>query len=127
LNFLLDTNVFVFMLREPERISEPAIAAIQNPDSQLFLSAVSCWEMMQKLSAGKLAWTSAGQSITALRERLRVLELPFDERAAQRLSELPDHHRDPFDRMLVCQAIETGMPILSSDRALRHYPVRVVW
>jgi PIN domain nuclease of toxin-antitoxin system len=127
LNFLLDTNVFIFMLREPERISEPAIAAIQNPDSQLFLSAVSCWEMMQKLSVGKLAWTSSGQSITALRERLRVLELPFDERAAQRLSELPDYHRDPFDRMLVCQAVETGMPIVSSDRAFRHYPVEVVW
>lgn len=125
MNLLLDSNVFVFMLREPERISLTALAAIQSPDNELFLSSVSSWELIQKQRVGKLALPP--MSFPEMRETLGVLELPFEESAALHLESLPDHHRDPFDRMIVCQSIDTGYPIISSDRVLRAYPIQILW
>ncbi|MGV3614400.1 MAG: type II toxin-antitoxin system VapC family toxin [Fimbriimonas sp.] len=128
MRFLLDTNAFLFMLERPHRLSPTALEIVENRENLLFLSPVSTFEILQKQAAGKLEINlPPGVNLGTLREQLGIEELPFDEQSVLHLPKLPLHHRDPFNRMLICQALETQMPIISSDRELRPYPVQVIW
>lgn len=125
---LLDTNTFLWLASEPRRLSPLVRQLVALGDTELVLSAVVPWELAVKEQLGKL---TVDEPLAALIAReigsLRLEELPVTRAHALATGTLPNHHRDPFDRLLVAQAIIEEMPILSADRGLRPYPVTVVW
>lgn len=126
MRLLLDTAVLIFAVDSPERLSKRAASVLQNPGNTLELSAVSLTEIAVKVSSGKLHLTAdaARQAIADL--GLRVL--PFSADHAFRLFALPLHHRDPFDRQIIAQALQEDIPIITSDQKFGLYKgLKSVW
>jgi PIN domain nuclease of toxin-antitoxin system len=106
----------------------PARAAVLDPDHECYLSAVSTWEIAIKHALGKLPLPEPpDRFIPEQRERHGIEPLPLHEQATLQLPKLPPLHRDPFDRMLVCQAIADGLTLLTPDEQLARYPVSTLW
>ncbi len=128
MRFLLDTCAFLWIITDDEELSEQARGFFTDPGNEVYLSAVSVWEMSVKFSLGRLPLPEAPERfIPSQRERHSVASLPLDERAALHLHKLPRHHRDPFDRMLICQAIQHDLTILTPDSLITQYAVRTTW
>jgi PIN domain nuclease of toxin-antitoxin system len=120
--YLLDTHIFLWALREPERLSARMRALLEKPPAALYLSHVSVWEMISKASIGKLRFTTSLESV--LERGLQLLgaqHLPLRYAHLKRLSVLPLLHRDPFDRALAAQCIEENLPLLSDDGIFKKY------
>ena len=125
---LLDTCTFVWMATESGRVSALAKEVFADPDNEVFLSVVSCWEIAVKHSAGKLRLPEPPlKFVPAYRERYAIQSLPLDEESALHAGRLPRLHADPFDRMLICQSITQSMPILTPDELIAQYPIRTIW
>jgi PIN domain nuclease of toxin-antitoxin system len=117
---LLDTNALLWSLLEKKRLSPSAVDAIGDKANDVFVSVVSVWEIEIKRAKGRLhVPLEIEPTLTAQRFR----SLPITLRHAQAVESLPHHHRDPFDRMLVVQAQLEGMTLVTSDRAMRRYPI----
>jgi PIN domain nuclease of toxin-antitoxin system len=123
MKLLLDTHVVLWWQRDDRRLSQAARRAIGRADV-VWVSAVSAWEVSIKVALGRLR----------LAEPFRVLlaaddfsELPLTLEHADALAELPAHHADPFDRVLVAQARVEGATLVSHDRALAPYQARMIW
>jgi PIN domain nuclease of toxin-antitoxin system len=128
MKLLLDTCTFLWLVEDSPNLSNAARAAHLSTENEVFLSSVSAWEIGVKHGLGKLALPEAPAVLVPKhRALLQLTPLPFDEEAALLVSKLPHHHRDPFDRMLVCQALAHGMAILSPDPWLAAYPVPTIW
>lgn len=128
MRLLLDTSTFLWIAWDDPKLSARAREVFRDPANDVFLSAVSAWEIAVKHGLGKLPLPEPPERLVpALREAHGILPLPLDETAVLGVSRLPDLHRDPFDRMLVCQAIAHGLVILTDDEAIRRYPARCVW
>jgi PIN domain nuclease of toxin-antitoxin system len=124
---LLDTCTFLW-LAGGGPLGAAAAAAIRTPANEVYLSAVSVWEMATKHMNGKLPLPQSLDQIVRTERALRgVLELPFDEASALQVLKIPALHRDPFDRMLIAQSIALGMAIVTPDPLIAQYPVRVIW
>ncbi|MGA7312368.1 MAG: type II toxin-antitoxin system VapC family toxin [Silvibacterium sp.] len=125
---LIDAHALIWATVEPHRISPRARQLLSHPEHELLFSMVSLWELSLKISNGKL--TPLGASITDVIEVLKqrgAQLLPIRIGHIVRLESLPLHHRDPFDRLLVAQALEEDLAILSSDRLLHQYSAKIVW
>jgi PIN domain nuclease of toxin-antitoxin system len=126
-SLLLDTCTFLW-LAGGSGLSPAAAAAIRNPVNEVFLSAVSVWEIVVKHATGKLSLPEPPDRFVATERALRgIATLPFDEESAFQGVRLPRLHRDPFDRMLIAQAIAHGLAIVTPDPLISQYPVRVIW
>ena len=124
---LLDTHVWLWMWGEPERLRAEARTIVEDPATELNVSAVSAWEIAAKHAAGRLRLPSSPEAwLTDPRHRRDVTELPITFEHAIRASALPNHHRDPFDRMLVAQAQIESLVLLSADRKMAAYEVEAV-
>ena len=109
-------------------LSARARALFQSPENEVYLSAASTWEIATKHALGRLSLPApVEQLIPALREKYGVVSLPIDEESTLHLARLPALHHDPFDRIVVSQAIVHGMAVLTPDRLIAQYPARVVW
>jgi PIN domain nuclease of toxin-antitoxin system len=127
-NILLDTCTFLWMAGQTENLSEIARRLIADPANDVFLSAASAWEVSVKNSLGKLPLPDDPiRFVTFERERHRITGLPIDEAAVLNVGRLPALHRDPFDRILVSQAILGGFTILTPDRLITQYPAAAAW
>ncbi len=129
MSFLLDTVTFLRLSFGSPSLSESARTACEDADAELYLSAVSTWEIAVKHHLGRLELPTRlpDQFVVEARERLAIESLPLVEGATLQLPKLPPLHRDPFDRMLICQAIEHGMTLVTPDEMVRSYPVRTLW
>ena len=121
MKLLLDTHVFFWSLIAPTRLSEPARAAIADAANSVHVSAITFWEIALKFRLGKLhlqGVTPDALPDAALRQGFDLL--PLDARLAAGFSALPDipKHRDPFDRMLIWQAVSLGHVLVSGDRKI---------
>ena len=128
MNLLLDTHVFIWLDAEPEKLSDKVSALICDTANQLFLSVVSVWEIQIKVQLGKL--TLRDRLTTLLDEQQAINEiqiLPVLLPHTLALAQLPPIHKDPFDRLLIAQALHEGFSLLSHDEAVQRYPVPVVW
>jgi PIN domain nuclease of toxin-antitoxin system len=125
---LLDTHAFLWWVKGAPALGRRARAEISNPDNEVFVSLATCWELAIKLSLGKLRLThSLDRFIPEQLTRNGFVLLSVEFPHVARVAELPFHHRDPFDRVLVAQALQDELAIVSSDRVLRKYGVTVVW
>src|ERR1035441_10173099 len=127
MKILLDTCEFLWLVSGDAKLSAAVSAAIRNPDNQVFLSAVSFWEISVKHGLGRLPLPQPpAQFIPPPREKHLIAPLALDEAAVAKLGGLPVLHRDPFDRMLVCQAQAHGLTLPPRAPLPRQSPVRFV-
>jgi PIN domain nuclease of toxin-antitoxin system len=123
---LLDTVILIYAVESPELLSKRAISSLQDPDNIRELSSISLAEIAIKSSAGKLK-LSVGMLRQAL-EDLNIRVLPYTARHAFELFTLDLHHRDPFDRQIIAQALSEKIPIVTSDRKFHFYKgIDVIW
>ena len=128
MKLLLDTVTFLDAAFSPQDISKRATDLILHSDSELYVSVASCWEIAIKYSAGQLALPqSPNQFVPTHRTKLGAEILAIDEESALHVTRLPGIHKDPFDRILICQAIIHGMILLTPDERISRYPVRIAW
>jgi PIN domain nuclease of toxin-antitoxin system len=125
---LLDTHALVWALGEPDRLSPRARATIADQATVVFVSLTSAWELAILQSLGRVRLkvplaTLFTEGLAALRFQLLPIRLPY----VVGVSALPQHHRDPFDRLLVATALTEKLTVVSSDRAFRQYGVAVLW
>jgi len=125
---LLDTSTFLWLAADDASVSARARALFQSAEHEVYLSVVSAWEIAVKHGLGRLPLpASPATFVPAQREALGVESLPLDEESVLHAERLPAWHRDPFDRMLVCQAIVHGLTILTPDPLVTRYPARTIW
>ncbi len=128
MNLLLDTHVFLWWILDDDRLSASARASIQDPAQRVFFSVASGWEIAIKARLGKIKLPKDLDAFVAEQLATNVFEvLPILLSHALYVHKLPNHHRDPFDRMLVAQALETQMTLLTNDKAIRRYRVKTRW
>jgi PIN domain nuclease of toxin-antitoxin system len=125
---LLDTHTFLWWITDDPQLSAKARELIGNGHNALFWSAASSWEVSIKYALGRIPLPeSPEQFLPAQIEKNRIESLPIIDAHAFRAGQLPHHHRDPFDRMLVAQAQVESMTLLSNDQQLNHYNVEIQW
>jgi len=125
---LLDTCTFLWLAADHCRLSEAVSAAVTSHENQTFLSTASAWEISIKYASGKLNLRQhPDRLIPKLREASNIYSLAIDEESALLAGRLAQFHSDPFDRVLVAQAVVHGMTILTPDRNIEQYAVRVLW
>jgi PIN domain nuclease of toxin-antitoxin system len=125
---LLDTCAFLWLNADAPALSPRAKALCLDPENELYLSVISAWEITLKHMAGRLTLPApAAQYVPSRRKANGIASLELSEETVLQLPKLPLLHGDPFDRMLVCQAIVHGLAILTPDEWITRYPVRVLW
>ena len=124
---LLDTHTFLWFIDGNDNLSPKALENIENENAQNFISIVSLWEIATKLSLGKLEVNIPFKQIedVVFKNNFQILPISFTD--LLKLSELPFHHRDPFDRLLIAQCINNEMIFLSKDENVFKYNVSVIW
>ena len=128
MNFLLDTCTFLWIVADSPELSDKARRLFINPDNDVFLSVASAWEIIVKNKLGKLPLPEPPHDfILKWRIQHDIESLPLDESAVLQLSRLPEYHKDPFDRIIICQAIANGLVILTPDNQISKYPIRTEW
>ncbi|MEI8374481.1 MAG: type II toxin-antitoxin system VapC family toxin [Planctomycetota bacterium] len=128
MKLLLDTHAFIWWDSLSSRLSSQALAACADPANELLLSVASVWEMQIKPQLGKLQLRTPLTGLIKEQERtnrIGILRISIDHVFA--VGNLPPLHRDPFDRLLIAQAIEERASLVSNDSLMSQYPVKVLW
>jgi len=127
MRLLIDTNVLIDLAREPERLREDVVERLAAETTSLVVSVISAWEVSIKWRLGKLTLpVPPAEWMTTRARRIGADVLPVALAHAVRVADLPDHHRDPFDRLLIAQAQVEGLAIVTADRSFGAYDVEVV-
>jgi PIN domain nuclease of toxin-antitoxin system len=127
MKLLLDTHTFLWMDSEPEKLSQHVQELCQNPENTLLLSVVSIWEIQIKKQLGKLELRIPLSEIIREQQENGIEILAIESAHIFGLEALPNHHKDPFDRLLISQAIVEGAILLSADPLIKQYPLKVEW
>ena len=125
---LVDTHTFLWALLENHRLSAKAKQILTSKEHELYFSLVSLWEIAVKMKIGKL--NTVGSSVTYIRDEMAEYGmelLPIRYEHILQLEQLPLHHSEPFDRLLIAQAIAESLPILTHDEMFPLYPVKLIW
>lgn len=125
---LIDTHTFLWALLHDHRLSAKAKATLLSEEHELIFSLVSLWEIAIKIKTGKL--NTIGSSVAYIRDEMDNYSmelLPIRYEHVLHLEALPHHHSDPFDRLLIAQALSEVLPILTADRAFRQYGAKTIW
>lgn len=126
MRLLLDTQIFIWWDSEPDKLPQNILQLCQDETNTLVVSVAGIWEMQIKAQLGKLDLDRPLQQILREQQEDNRLELlPVEAIHVFGLQALPLHHKDPFDRLLIAQAITEGMPVLTVDTMFRHYPIQV--
>ena len=128
MNFLLDTNAFLWWVNDAPELSTSANAYLAEPRNEVFFSLASVWEMAIKLSIGKLKLAEPLENFVIeqlQRNGFRQLGINFQHVIG--VASLPFHHRDPFDRLLIAQALAERLPVLTADRTFDAYGIQRLW
>ncbi len=127
MKILLDTHIFLWFISRDQRLSVNLRDAIRDPDNEIYLSVVSIWESIIKSQLGKLPLPESPESyLPRQRDLHQIASLILDESSVAQLVNLPSLHRDPFDRILICQALQNGLTIATVDAAVRAYSIKVI-
>lgn len=127
MRILLDTHIFLWFITGDKQLSASAMALIRNPENQIFLSAASIWEAVVKHHLGKLPLPAPPETyLPEQRQKHQIASLAIDETTVSYLPQLPLLHRDPFDRILICHALQHKLIIATIDTTVQTYPVETV-
>jgi PIN domain nuclease of toxin-antitoxin system len=128
MRYLLDTMVWLWSVGPTEKIGDAGLEILRNGREEIYLSAASSWEIAIKAKLGKFQLPEApGPYVRTRMAAQRVQALALTQNHSLAVYDLPLHHNDPFDRLIIAQALDEEMVILTSDRAFRKYPVQIVW
>jgi PIN domain nuclease of toxin-antitoxin system len=128
MKYLLDTMVWLWSVGPIEKISNAGLEILKNGEEEVYLSAASSWEIAIKTKLGKFALP--GPPTRYVPKRLAeqgIQSLSVTQSHSLKVYDLPLHHSDPFDRLIIAQALAENMVILTSDRAFKRYPVELLW
>jgi PIN domain nuclease of toxin-antitoxin system len=125
-NLLLDTHAFIWYSEDDSKLPASIKIEIETAD-RVCISIASLWEIAIKLSIGKLSLRSNYESIEASLAPAGIILLPISFADTVRVMNLPLHHRDPFDRILIAQAINNSLTLVSCDAAFTAYPIQLRW
>lgn len=127
MTYLLDTHVWLWMATAPERLGSRTTEIVTDPAVRLLLSAASAWEIAIKHRLGRLPLPTPPETYVPDRMRLLGVDgLQVAHAHALRVASLPQHHHDPFDRLLIAQAQLEGLPVITADRLFERYEVEVI-
>ncbi len=128
MNCLLDTHVFLWWIMDREELSRKARDLIADPGNDVFLSAASCWEMAIKATLGRLELPMRPDRFIAGQLAVNHFSaLPVTVAHACAVHDLPNHHKDPFDRMLIAQATVEKLTLITGDPVMTQYGIPLVW
>lgn len=128
MDLLLDSHAMLWFFWDDPKLSSAAKTLIEDPDNRKLVSIASCWEIAIKAGLGKLTLGEPSQSFLNReipRNNFELLSISLDH--ATSVEDLAQHHKDPFDRLIIAQAIAEGIPVVSNDPAFDAYPVRRLW
>jgi PIN domain nuclease of toxin-antitoxin system len=123
MKIIIDTHIFLWALSDPTRIAPRKLAELETPTNIIYVSSITIAEIMIKTSIGKLQFEFDPLQMA---ERSGFEHLNFTSQDAALLRELPFHHRDPFDRMLICQSLNNEYPLMTDDNKIMQYNCRVI-
>lgn len=126
--YLIDTHIWLWWHIDPDKLSSKSFGLIERAETPIYFSVVSAWEIVIKHSAGKLRLPYPPYTYVPKRlevSHMDVLQVQLEH--VLKVQNLPDHHKDPFDRLLIAQALAENLTIISNDRQLRDYTARIVW
>ncbi|MBD2254476.1 type II toxin-antitoxin system VapC family toxin [Nostoc parmelioides] len=128
MRLLLDTHVLIWSTGNPEKLSERVKNLLLDNNNSWIVSVASVWELQIKYQIGKLNLSSSLPNLIETQQRVNNLQiLPIELSHIYALDSLPNHHRDPFDRIVIAQAISEKIPLLSTDTVFDAYPVEKIW
>ncbi len=124
---LLDTNCFLWFITDSDKLTDSVRSFITDLENVLYLSAASLWEIAVKISIGKLELLSPFHVLIPEQLTANTIDiLPIETPHLSRMISLPFHHRDPFDRLIIAQALAEDIPLISTDTAFRKYDVKII-
>jgi PIN domain nuclease of toxin-antitoxin system len=127
-NVLIDSHVLIWSYFDEQKLNRVAAATLADPANQVLVSAASLWEIAIKISVGKLQLSEPFEDFVQHGVADNgVPIIPIEPRHAAEVIGLPQHHRDPFDRMIVAQALIEKLPVVSSDSVLDKYGIQRIW
>ena len=127
MKLLLDTHAFLWFVTGDRQLSRRARRAVEAADSELLISAASVWEVAIKASLGRLTLPTSTRDYFDDKVAAGFVILPIEWIHAAKVAELPFHHRDPFDRLIIAQGLVESIPIVSGDPEFKAYGARIVW
>lgn len=125
MRLLLDTQALLWSLSAPERLPKKVLKALERPNTLVYMSAVSTWEMAIKAALGKL--TVDLEEVCEESKKLGFKELAVTVEHTLGVGALPAHHRDPFDRLLIAQALQEGLQLATQDSVMARYAAPIYW
>jgi PIN domain nuclease of toxin-antitoxin system len=128
MRLLSDTHTFIWSFSNTKKLSLLAARELQNPANEIFVSVASIWEMQIKIKLGKMIFNDTLENIIVEQQRINQIQiLPVQLSHALYLENLPPYHKDPFDRLLISQAIVENMTLVSADANTAKYQVNLLW
>ena len=127
MKILLDTHTFLWYIQDNQRLSVKVAELLENSTHDLYLSIVSLWEIAIKVGKGKLILDNSFDELQEILGQLKIENLPITFADTKIYIALPSHHRDPFDRMLIAQAMNHSLIVVSRDSAFDAYPIQRLW
>lgn len=128
MSILLDTHALLWWLSEDSKLTTAAYNSIADSEGTVFISAASAWEIATKNRLGRLPEADAlVQNVSWYIADQGFIELPITVLDAEQAGRLPEHHRDPFDRILIAQALNRGLALLSNERQFDEYGINRIW
>lgn len=124
---LLDTHTFLWFIADDEKLSDYAKQLIEDEETELPMSIASVWEMEIKTSLGKLTLAQPFDKLPTHIEQNKITILPITVEHTIRVAKLPFHHRDPFDRLIIAQALVEKLPIIGIDATFDSYGIKRLW
>lgn len=127
MNILFDTHVFIWWDSNPEKLPTHILSACESTENTLFLSIASLWEMQIKQQLGKLELREPLSTLVSMQQATNGIQLlPIHATHVFALQNLPNHHKDPFDRLIIAQALNEKLTIATADRQFIHYPATLL-
>ena len=127
MKYLIDTQTLLWIFSHPEKLTKPATQVIKSSQNELLVSMVSFWEIAIKYSIGKLTLPFPVSDLPQETSSNDITLLPIKTLHTLKVAELPFHHRDPFDRLIIGQAMVENVPVISSDDKFADYEIKVLW
>ena len=128
MKYILDTHVMLWFLEDSPELSTKSRRILKNAEHELFWSVVSYWELSVKFSLGRLELDKEWPALLEREKKVnRIQDLPLYQKHCEPHLKLPWHHKDPFDRLLICQAMVENMILMTKDRHIKKYKFKTVW